>query len=151
MTRQRRLMPSPLTEELEGRVLTPADRGYDEARSVFASHVDAHPALIVRAGGPGDIARLIAHARETGCELAVRGGGHSPAGHGACDGIVIDLSALRSFGLDTARREPGSPPGSSRRRPARTGSRPDSATPAPSGSAASRSPAASVTSCASTG
>jgi FAD/FMN-containing dehydrogenase len=104
MTRQRRLMPSPLTEELEGRVLTPADRGYDEARSVFASHVDAHPALIVRAGGPGDIARLIAHARETGCELAVRGGGHSPAGHGACDGIVIDLSGLRSFGLDTARR-----------------------------------------------
>jgi FAD/FMN-containing dehydrogenase len=97
-------MLSTLTEKIEGRVLTPVDRGYDEARMVFAWHVDARPALIACAGGPGDIARLIAHARETGCELAVRGGGHSPAGHGLCDGIVIDLSALRSFELDAARR-----------------------------------------------
>src|SRR3954452_21774805 len=97
-------MLSTLTEKIEGRVLTPVDRGYDEARMVFAWHVDARPALIALAGGPRDIARLIAHARETGCERAVRGGGHSPAGHGLCDGIVIDLSALRSFELDAARR-----------------------------------------------
>jgi FAD/FMN-containing dehydrogenase len=96
--------PEP-AKDIEGRVLTPADHDYDEARAVFAAHVDARPALIVRVSGPDDIARLIARARDTGSELAVRGGGHSPAGHGVCDGgIVIDLSALRSFELDAARR-----------------------------------------------
>ena len=92
-------------ERREGRVLTPEDPGYDEARIVFATHVDRRPALIARVGGPDDIARLIADARETGSEIAVRGGGHSPAGHGVSDGgIVIDLSALRSFKVDTAGR-----------------------------------------------
>src|SRR4051794_12447033 len=92
-----------MTEGVTGRVVTPEDPGYDEARAVFATHVDRRPALIVRVSGPDDIARLILHARETGCELAVRGGGHSPAGHGVCDGgIVIDLSALRAFEADIA-------------------------------------------------
>jgi FAD/FMN-containing dehydrogenase len=89
---------------LDGQVLTSADDGYDEARAVFAGHVDRRPALIARVAGAEDIARLIAHARETGSELAVRSGGHSPAGHGVSGdgGVVIDLSALRSFELDAA-------------------------------------------------
>ena len=91
--------------DLEGQVLTAEDPAYDEARTVFAAHVDHRPALIARVAGPDDIARVIAHARETGTELAVRSGGHSPAGHGVSDGgIVIDLSALRSFELDTVER-----------------------------------------------
>jgi FAD/FMN-containing dehydrogenase len=94
-----------LPHGLEGRVLTPQDHGYDEARTVFAGHIDRRPALIARVEGADDIARLIAHASETGCELAIRGGGHSPAGHGVCDGgIVLDLSALRSLELDPAGR-----------------------------------------------
>ena len=94
-----------LALDLEGQLLTSEDTGYDEARTVFAAHIDRRPALIARVAGPDDIARVIAHARQTGSELAVRSGGHSPAGHGVCDGgIVIDLSALRSFELDTAGR-----------------------------------------------
>ena len=94
-----------LPRDLEGQVLTPEDHAYDEARTVFAAHIDRRPALIARVAGPDDIARVIAHARETGSELAVRSGGHSPAGHGVSDGgIVIDLSALRSFELDAAGR-----------------------------------------------
>ncbi len=95
----------PLALDLQGRVLTPEDPAYDEARTVFAAHVDRRPALVAQVAGPDDIARVIAYARETGSELAVRGGGHSPAGHGVSDGgVVIDLSALRSFELDAARR-----------------------------------------------
>src|SRR3954462_3131837 len=94
-----------LTEGITGRVLAPEDPGYDEARAVFATHVDRRPALIVRVSDADDIARLIVRARETGTELAVRGGGHSAAGHGVSDGgIVIDLSALRSFEIDPAGR-----------------------------------------------
>src|SRR4051794_957228 len=94
-----------LPRDLEGKVVTPEDPAYDEARTVFAAHIDRRPALIARVEGPDDIARVIAHAGETGSELAVRGGGHSPAGHGVSDGgIVIDLSALRAFELDAAGR-----------------------------------------------
>jgi FAD/FMN-containing dehydrogenase len=90
---------------LKGEVLTPEDPDYDRARTVFAAHIDRRPALIARVAGADDIARVIAHARETGAELAVRGGGHSPAGHGVCDGgVVIDLAALRSFELDAEER-----------------------------------------------
>jgi FAD/FMN-containing dehydrogenase len=94
-----------LPRDLEGKVVTPEDPAYDEARTVFAAHIDRRPALIARVEGPDDIARVIAHAGETGSELAVRGGGHSPAGHGVSDGgVVIDLSALRSLELDAAGR-----------------------------------------------
>jgi FAD/FMN-containing dehydrogenase len=99
------LSPPQLPRDVEGQVLGPEDHAYDEARTVFAAHIDRRPALIARVAGPEDIARVIAHARETGSELAVRGGGHSPAGHSVCEGgIVIDLSALRSFELDGAGR-----------------------------------------------
>jgi FAD/FMN-containing dehydrogenase len=94
-----------LAPDLKNQVLTPKDPAYDEARTVVAAHIDRRPALIARVAGPDDIARVIAHAGETGSELAVRSGGHSPAGHGVSDGgIVIDLSALRSFELDAAGR-----------------------------------------------
>ena len=94
-----------LPRDLQGQVLMPEDHAYDEARTVFAAHVDRRPALIARVAGPDDIARVVVHAGETGSELAIRSGGHSPAGHGVCDGgIVIDLSALRSFELDAPGR-----------------------------------------------
>ena len=102
---QMTLSTHQMTEGIAGQVVTAEDPGYDEARTVFATDVDRRPALIVRVSGPDDIARVILHARETGSELAVRGGGHSPAGHGVCDGgLVIDLSALRSFEADIASR-----------------------------------------------
>src|SRR4051812_13159331 len=100
------LLAAPqLARDLNCRVLTPEDPAYDEARSVFAADIDRRPALIARVESPDDVARVIAHAQETGAEIAVRSGGHSPAGHGVSDGgIVIDLSALRSFELDAAGR-----------------------------------------------
>jgi FAD/FMN-containing dehydrogenase len=99
------LSTSQLAPDIEGQILTAGDPAYDQARSVFAAHVDRRPALIARVAGSDDIARVIGHVRETGAELAVRSGGHSPAGHGVTDGgIVIDLSALRSFELDAAGR-----------------------------------------------
>jgi FAD/FMN-containing dehydrogenase len=94
-----------LTDELAGRVIAPDDAEYDKARSVFLGTVDRRPAVIVRAAGANDVARVIALARETGLELAVRGGGHSPAGHGVSEGgIVLDLSDMRSLAIDIERR-----------------------------------------------
>jgi FAD/FMN-containing dehydrogenase len=52
-----------------------------------------------------DVARVIAIARETGLELAVRSGGHSGAGHGVSEGgIVLDLSDMRALDIDPQSR-----------------------------------------------
>jgi len=102
---QSRLSVSRLRGELAGQVLGPGDPGYDEARAVFSRAIDRRPAVIARPAGAGDVARVVALAAETGLELAVRSGGHSPAGHGVSEGgIVLDLSSLKRLELDPARR-----------------------------------------------
>jgi FAD/FMN-containing dehydrogenase len=90
-----------LRRSLAGAVLTPADTGYDAARRCFNALVDRRPAAITRCLGPGDVATAFDFAREHALEVAVRGGGHNPAGHCVCDdGLVIDLSLMRRVDVD---------------------------------------------------
>src|SRR3712207_2133832 len=78
-----------LRATLNGRVITPDDPGYDEARTVFPGGIDRRPALIVRVADATDVSRVVSLARDGGLELAVRSGGHSGAGHGTTDGGEI--------------------------------------------------------------
>ena len=90
-----------LREGLTGRVITPGDADYDEARAVVAAGFDRRPAAIVRVADADDVARVVRYAHEAGAELAVRCGGHSGAAHGATDGgIVIDVRDLTQIDLD---------------------------------------------------
>ncbi|HEU5363252.1 MAG TPA: FAD-binding oxidoreductase [Gaiellaceae bacterium] len=90
---------------LSGPVLGAADEGYDAARRVVLRSVDRRPAAIVRPTGAGEVARVVSLARESGVELAVRGGGHSQAGHGTSDGgIVLDLTGLAALEIDVDKR-----------------------------------------------
>jgi FAD/FMN-containing dehydrogenase len=85
----------------EGTLIGPDDSDYDEARKVYNAMIDKRPALIGKATGPGDVAKLIRFARDHDLVVAVRGGGHNGAGLGTVDdGIVIDLSALKSIQVD---------------------------------------------------
>jgi FAD/FMN-containing dehydrogenase len=94
-----------LADGFQGRVIEPGHPDYDEARTVFNGAIDRRPSAIVKVANTDDVARVIAHARERGLELAVRSGGHSGAGHGVTDGgIVLDLSELRALEIDLARR-----------------------------------------------
>ena len=87
-----------------GRVFAPGTVGYDRARTVSYG-IDRRPAAIVRARSATDVSRVVRLARERGLELAVRSGGHSPAGHGTTDGgIVLDLAGLKSLDIDARRR-----------------------------------------------
>src|SRR5574342_1287369 len=70
-----------LRATLKGRVIAPDDAGYDEARTVFYGGIDRRPAVIIRVEDATDVSRVVSLARETGLELAIRGGGHSVAGH----------------------------------------------------------------------
>jgi FAD/FMN-containing dehydrogenase len=101
-----------LGRSLRGAVIAPGDPEYDAARRCFNAAVDRQPAVIARCAGPGDVAAAFAFARAEQFEVAVRGGGHNPAGHCVLDdGLVIDLSQMRSVEVDgdarTARAEGG--------------------------------------------
>ena len=102
---QSHLSIAQLRAQLAGSVLGPGDAGYDGARGVFLTSVDRRPAAIVRPVDADDVALAISLARETGLELAVRGGGHSTAGYGTSEGgIVLDLSGLARLEIDAAGR-----------------------------------------------
>ncbi|HEY7280710.1 MAG TPA: FAD-dependent oxidoreductase, partial [Actinomycetota bacterium] len=90
-----------LRGSMQSRVVAPDDDDYDEARAIFYGGFDARPAAIARVAGAGDVSQVIRIANETGSELAVRSGGHSPAGHGTTDGgIVLDLSGMKAMDVD---------------------------------------------------
>jgi FAD/FMN-containing dehydrogenase len=90
-----------LRASLAGTVIDPADPGYDDARVCFNALVDRRPALIARCAGAGDVATALDFARAHDLEVAVRGGGHNPAGHCVLDGgLVLDLSQMRSVEVD---------------------------------------------------
>ena len=98
-------IPQLRLRNIKGAVIRPGDAEYDAARTVFRGGVDKHPALIVRVADAEDVALVIALARESGLELAVRSGGHSSAGHSVTEGgIVLDLSAMKRLEIDVAGR-----------------------------------------------
>jgi FAD/FMN-containing dehydrogenase len=97
--------PSELRESLTGSVIGPDDPGYDSARRGFNALVDRRPAVIARCAGAGDIAAAFDFARTHGLDVAVRGGGHNPAGHCVVEGgLVIDLTQLRKVEVDAGAR-----------------------------------------------
>jgi len=90
-----------LRQSVAGSVVGPEDAEYDAARRCFNALVDRRPAVIARCVGAGDLAAAFDFARAHELEVAVRGGGHNPAGHCVCDGgLVIDLSLMRRVEVD---------------------------------------------------
>jgi FAD/FMN-containing dehydrogenase len=92
--------------------MTSTDEGYDEARAVYNAMIDRRPRAVVRCVDRDDIVAAINFARDNDLALAVRGGGHSVPGFGTVDdGVVADLSGMRSVDVDagakTARSQGG--------------------------------------------
>jgi FAD/FMN-containing dehydrogenase len=86
-----------LRRSLRGAVVGPEDAEYDAARRCFNALVDRRPAVIARCAGAGDVATAFDFAQAHELDVAVRGGGHNPAGHCVADGaLVIDLSLMRT-------------------------------------------------------
>ncbi len=89
-----------LRRQLAGRLAIPSDPDYERLRAV-TSGGDLRPTAVARVANADDIAAVIGFARATGTELAIRGGGHSGAGHSTTDGgIVIDMRDLKRIDVD---------------------------------------------------
>jgi len=85
--------------------ILPGYPAYDESRISFNGMLDPRPAVIVPCTSTGEVVAAVRAARAAGLPIAVRGGGHSVAGHGVADGaLVISLAGMRSVTVDPDRR-----------------------------------------------
>jgi len=90
---------------LQGALITPADAGYEQARTIYNAMIDKRPALIARCEGESDAIAAVNFARQNGLDLAIRSGGHNGAGLSLVDdGLVIDLSPMNRVEVDPAAR-----------------------------------------------
>ncbi|UCD63987.1 MAG: FAD-binding oxidoreductase [Candidatus Zixiibacteriota bacterium] len=90
-----------LSASFRGELLTSADPGYDQARTIWNAMIDRRPALIAKCTGVADVMAAVNFARENELLTAVRSGGHNIAGNAICnDGMVIDLSQMRSVRVE---------------------------------------------------
>jgi FAD/FMN-containing dehydrogenase len=94
-----------LRSRLTAPILLPGDPGYEEGLITFYGGFEQRPAAIIRPGNAAQVSAAVNAIAGSGMELAIRGGGHSPAGHSLSDGgVVIDLGAMKSFEIDPAGR-----------------------------------------------
>ncbi len=103
---------SELRSRFRGALITPDDDGYRGAAAVWNGSIRRRPALVARCTGTADVVAALEFARRHDLVTAVRGGGHNIAGNATCDdGLVIDLSGLRTVRVDPARRRAYVDPG----------------------------------------
>jgi hypothetical protein len=92
-------------QTLHGTVTRPDDSDYDEVRALYNAMIDKRPALIARCADRDDVVAAVKFGREQGLDIAIRCGGHNGPGLGSVnDGLVIDLSGLKTVTVDPESR-----------------------------------------------
>ena len=74
---------------LRGELLRPGDDDYEQARKVWNGNIDRRPAFIARCTGVADVIEAVNLPGPRAAPGGARGG-HNAAGHGTCDGGIID-------------------------------------------------------------
>ncbi|MFI5509001.1 FAD-binding oxidoreductase [Mycobacterium sp. NPDC051804] len=94
---------SSSTDQLTGRVVRQGDSDYDDARMGY-NHLFRHrPEAIVFCAETQDVVNALAWARQNDVPVRVRSGGHCLEGWSSVDdGLVIDVSRLKSAQIDAA-------------------------------------------------
>lgn len=104
MTTQTRLTPDAiayLISHFDGEVLLPHTEEFSVITRIWNAAEQSEPALVVRPLNTDSVALALRFALAQGLPVAVRTGGHSPAGFGSIrGGLVIDTSSLRHFEVD---------------------------------------------------
>ena len=86
---------------VDGDLLQAGDADYDDARRVFNTLYDRHPAAIARCASERDVVAALRYASRRGLAVSVRAGGHSAAGFSvADDAVVIDVRGLKAVTVD---------------------------------------------------
>ena len=97
---------------IDGRVATPRDADWDEARRAWNLVADLHPEAVAFVEGAADVAKVIRFAAEHDLKVTAQGTGHGAAPLGPLeDAILIKTERMRGIEVDpearTARVEAG--------------------------------------------
>jgi FAD/FMN-containing dehydrogenase len=85
---------------IDGDVVLPGSPDYESLRKpVMARFEHLHPAAVVRCATPADVAATLAVAGRLRLPTAIRSGGHSVAGRSCTEGIVLDVTPMRSVAV----------------------------------------------------
>jgi FAD/FMN-containing dehydrogenase len=86
-----------LESAIAGEVALPGSPRYEQVRQPGIPRFDdIHPRAVVRCSTVTDVSEAIQFARATNTPLAIRSGGHCFAGRSSGEGIVLDVSPIRS-------------------------------------------------------
>jgi FAD/FMN-containing dehydrogenase len=91
-----------LRRDLRGPLLLPGEDGYDE-RLGFNRVLDSHPALVVGATGPEDVAAAVRLAADQGLPVAVKGTGHG-ASVPSDGGLLLTTERMAHVSVDADAR-----------------------------------------------
>lgn len=85
---------------IAGEVVLPGSPRYEELRKpAIPRFEDSRPQALVLRSTASDVSEAIRFARETGTPVAIRSGGHCFAGRSSGDGLVLDVSPMRSVSV----------------------------------------------------
>ncbi len=90
-----------LEEVIQGRIVWPWTPGYDTDKRDFNNVYPADPVVIIYVANYEDVRLILEFATEVDLPTTIRSGGHSLTDYSVCDGIVIDISGLKSVNVDT--------------------------------------------------
>jgi FAD/FMN-containing dehydrogenase len=89
-----------LASAIAGSLILPHSPDYESVRKpAMARFENVRPAAVVLCKTPADVSETIRFAARAGFPTAIRSGGHSVAGHSSTDGVVIDVTPMRSVSV----------------------------------------------------
>jgi FAD/FMN-containing dehydrogenase len=88
-----------LRHDLPGRVSARGDTRYREATSIWAAQPQCWPQAVVHAVSPSDAQETIKIIRDCQMPLSVLGRGHDWAGRSLCNGVVLDMRAMKNVAV----------------------------------------------------
>jgi FAD/FMN-containing dehydrogenase len=89
-----------LQSAIAGDVILPGSPGYESARKpAIARFHNVRPQALVRCATPADVSETVSFARRAGLRTAARSGGHCFAGRSSTEGIVVDVTPMRSVSV----------------------------------------------------
>jgi FAD binding domain len=92
-------------DRFDGRVITPADSGWDEARTPWQLAVDQRPAAVVLAASEHDVIATVRAARACFLRVAAQATGHNANPLGPLDDtVLLRTSGMRGVEIDVRRR-----------------------------------------------
>ena len=93
-----------LQESIQGSVLLPGDKGYEDAAQLANPRFQFHPDVIVFCDSISDVADCLKVIKQYGITFSIRSGGHSTAGYSGNNVMILDVSKLDSVQVDPSRK-----------------------------------------------